>query len=105
MLHKLIKIKEITDLNIETLNNHESVECSDEFSAIRIEPALDQMNLSNDTLSKALAMMGIVIAIITCEMVLFCGCVIADHPGFRRCQNTDTGRDFASFLISYKHFN
>ena len=41
MVKQLEEIKVVTDENIETLNNYEFVDCSDEYSIVSVDPALE----------------------------------------------------------------
>ena len=61
-ISSLQQIKAVSSANLDLLNEHESIDCSDELSRVATEPAIAGQNSSIASVTKGIVYMAIMIA-------------------------------------------
>jgi len=108
----LQQIESVSLANLDLLNEHVSVDCSDELSRVKTEPAIEGQNNSISSISKGVIYLAILIAFIGCECLCVicmafssagcsCDCVRGDFGNWV----DETKKEGALFFTLYKELN
>ena len=111
----LNQIGDVSSANLDLLNEHESVDCSDELSRVATGQAITAQNSSIDSVTKGVTYLAVLIALISCESLCVCCSTFLAASGCRSCDCSCNGafgdcldeakEEGASFFAAYKKLN
>ena len=73
LISYLRSIKSISDANIEKLTNAQFVDCSDDLSVVRVEPAIESQETVVHLVNKGIIFLAVCLSIIVCEVCCIIG--------------------------------